>query len=187
VFYLFIKEVNSRQKEQLMKAELNIGSPAPDFTLRSKPVGGDVQMVKLSENFGKRPTVLFFVPLAFTPVCTKTFCAVSKENHWDEFRKMGAAVYGISVDSPFTLEAWAKDQGITFPLLSDFNREVAPQYGVLAEDFKGFQQVCWRSVFVINSQGKIAHMWKAPAEDGNQYPDMDGVRKALEEEMAATA
>merc|ERR1712036_46504 len=93
-----------------MSTELDIGSQAPDFALPYKDIKGNMQTIKLSDNYDKCPTVLFFVPLAFTPVCTKTFCSITQGNDWNAVREIGAEVYGISVDSPFVLEAWAKDQ-----------------------------------------------------------------------------
>jgi peroxiredoxin len=81
---------------------LAAGSKAPDFTLKTKR-GGDPKDVKLSENFGKKKTVLLFFPLAFTGVCTKEMCDVSAG--LASYEKLDAAVYGISVDSPFAQEA----------------------------------------------------------------------------------
>ena len=93
---------------------LSAGSKAPDFTLKTKR-GGDPKDVKLSENFGKKKTVLLFFPLAFTGVCTKEFCDVSAG--LSAYEKLDAAVYGISVDSPFAQEAWADKEKIQIPYL----------------------------------------------------------------------
>ena len=81
------------------------GSKAPDFNLKSKQASGLVD-VKLSNNFGKKNTVVLFFPLAFTSVCTKEMCDLTAG--LNAYQGLSADVIGISVDSPFTQEAWAK-------------------------------------------------------------------------------
>ena len=82
-----------------------VGSKAPDFTLKSKTAPADVE-VKLSNNFGKKNTVLLFFPLAFTGVCTAEMCDLSAG--LDAYAGLGADVIAVSVDSPFAQAAWAK-------------------------------------------------------------------------------
>ena len=82
------------------------GSKAPDFTLKSKQASGLVD-VKLSNNFGKKNTVLLFFPLAFTSVCTKEMCDLTAG--LGAYAGLNADVIGISVDSPFAQEAWAQE------------------------------------------------------------------------------
>ena len=77
---------------------LTVGATAPDFTLKTKNAEG-LKDIKLSENFGKKNTVLLFFPLAFTGVCTQEMCDVS--GGLTAYTDLGAQVYGISVDSPF--------------------------------------------------------------------------------------
>src|ERR1051325_2126412 len=96
-----------------------IGSKAPDFTLKTKTAEG-LQDVKLSDNFGKKQTVLLFFPLAYTGVCTQEMC--DQTNGLGEYEKLGADVIAISVDSPFTQEAWAKTNAIKLRIASDLNK-----------------------------------------------------------------
>ena len=84
---------------------ISVGSKAPDFNLKSKQASGIVD-VKLSNNFGKKNTVLLFFPLAFTSVCTKEMCDVTAG--MNAYVGSNADVIGISVDSPFSQEAWAQ-------------------------------------------------------------------------------
>ena len=107
---------------------LKIGTSAPDFTLKTKTASG-LQDVKLSDNFGQRNTVLLFFPLAFTGVCTQEMCDVS--GGISAYDGLNAAVYGISVDSPFAQEAWAQQEKITIKLLSDLNKTVITAYDVV--------------------------------------------------------
>src|SRR5687768_1584544 len=93
-----------------------VGSKAPDFTLKTKTADGPKD-VKLSDSFGKKQTVLLFFPAAFTGVCTTEMC--DQTNGLAEYEKLGAQVYGISVDNAFSQEAWAKQNKIGITLLSD--------------------------------------------------------------------
>jgi glutaredoxin-dependent peroxiredoxin len=81
---------------------INVGTKAPDFSLKSKNASG-VSDVKLSNNLGSKNTVILFFPLAFTSVCTSEMCDVSQGIN--AYKDLGAEVVGISVDSPFAQEA----------------------------------------------------------------------------------
>src|SRR5215813_7224630 len=106
---------------------ISVGSKAPDFTLKSKsPADADI---KLSNNFGKKNTVLLFFPLAFTGVCTKELCDIT--SGLNAYTGMNADVIGISVDSPFAQEAWAQKEKIGITLVSDLNKETIKAYGVV--------------------------------------------------------
>lgn len=150
------------------------GTKAPNFTLKSKNAEG-LKDVTLSDNFGKKSTVLLFFPLAFTSVCTDEMCGVS--NGLREYASLGAAVYGISVDSPFAQEAFALQNGIKFPLLSDFNKEVSKAYGVLFEDLLGLKGVSKRSAFVINKEGVI--VYAESSDNPERLPNFDKLKASL--------
>jgi len=153
---------------------LSAGSKAPDFILKTKR-GGDPKDVKLSENFGKKKTVLLFFPLAFTGVCTKEFCDVSAG--LSAYEKLDAAVYGISVDSPFAQEAWAEKEKIQTPLLSDLNKEVSKAYGTLLPDLIGLGSVSARAAFVIDKTGVIRYSEQTPTP--LELPDFKKIQATL--------
>lgn len=153
---------------------LSTGTTAPDFTLKTKNADG-LADVTLSSNFGSKKTVLLFFPLAFTSVCQDELCTMSSA--LDEYAGLDAVVYGISVDSPFSQEAFAKANSITVPLLSDFNKDVAASYDVLYEDLLGFKGVAKRAAFVIDADGKIVYSWVT--EDPHNLPLFDEVKAAL--------
>jgi peroxiredoxin len=136
---------------------LSVGQPAPDFTLKTRSNGETVN-AKLSDYHGKNVVLLFF-PLAFTGVCTKELCSVSEG--LDAYNALNAQVLGISVDSPFTLEVFAQKNNITFPLLSDFNKEAAKAYGTLYDVFVpgglDMNGVAKRSAFVVDKQGVVRY------------------------------
>src|SRR6202022_2808542 len=100
---------------------ISIGTKAPDFALSSKTSEG-LKLVKLSDNFGKKNTLLLFFPMAFTGVCTAEMCETSAG--LEAYHEVNAQVYGISGDSPFSLEVWAQKEQIDVPLLSDYDHAV---------------------------------------------------------------
>jgi peroxiredoxin len=158
---------------------LSIGDPAPNFSLISKTAEG-IESVSLADQRGSN-VVLLFVPLAFTGVCTDEFCSVSQG--LEEYKALNAKVFGISVDSPFAQEAWAKQNDIKIPLLSDFNREVSSEYGASYQNFVpgtlDMQGVAKRSAFVIDAEGVVRYA--EVNEDAGQLPDFSAVKDALKE------
>ena len=153
---------------------LATGTKAPAFTLKTKNDDG-LQDVSLSDNLGKKKTVLLFFPLAFTSVCMKEMCDVSAG--LSAYSDLNAAVYGISVDSPFAQEQMAKVDNLQFPLLSDFNKDVSAAYDVLYADLLGFKGVSKRSAFVINEDGII--IYSESSEDPHDLPNFDAIKAAL--------
>jgi alkyl hydroperoxide reductase subunit AhpC len=154
---------------------ISVGAKAPDFTLKTKR-GEDLKDIKLSENFGKKKTVLLFFPLAFTGVCTKEMCDVS--SGLSAYEKLDAAVYGISVDSPFAQEAWAEKEKIQIPLLSDLNKEVSKAYGTLLPDLIGLGSVSARAAFVIDKAGVIQYSEQTPTP--LELPNFEKIKSTLQ-------
>ena len=131
-----------------------VGSKAPDFALKSKAADG-LKDVKLSDNFGKKQTVLLFFPLTYTGVCTQEMC--DQTNGLAEYEKLGATVYAISVDSPFTQEAWSKANKIGITLLSDLNKTTTKAYDVLFPMLAGIGDTSARAAFVIGQDGVVKY------------------------------
>jgi peroxiredoxin len=147
---------------------VDVGTTAPDFTLMNQ----DRQPVTLSAQRGK-PVVLAFFPGAFSSVCTKELCTL--RDSLPALNQAQAQVYGISVDTFFVLKAFHDQQGLTFPLLSDFNKVVIRDYGVFNEDMIGLKGIAKRAVFVLDSQGVVRY--REVLEDARNEPDY---RKTLE-------
>ena len=151
------------------------GTKAPDFTLKSKNEEG-LADVALSDNFGKSSTVLLFFPFAFSSVCQDELCSI--RDSLADYEGLSAQVYGISVDSPFSQEAFAQaNDGFKFPLLSDFNKDVSTAYDVLFEDLFGFKGVSKRSAFVIDKKGTV--VYSESSDDPKQLPDFEAIKAAL--------
>ncbi len=153
---------------------LAVGSKAPDFTLKTKTADG-LKDVKLSDNFGKKQTVLLFFPLAYTGVCTAEMCDIS--NGLSGYASLGADVIAISVDSPFTQEAWAKANKITVTLASDLNKTVTKAYDVVFPMLAGVGDTSARAAFVIGQDGVIKYAEQTPTP--KDLPDFAKVKAAL--------
>ena len=156
---------------------LTIGSIAPGFTLNSKNQTGEIKSISLSDYKGKN-VVLLFYPLSFTGVCTSEMCSVSEG--FEVYSSLNAEVVGISVDSVFTQEEWAKKNKITIPLLSDFNKEVCEKYGTKYPDggfVLGMNGVSKRAAFVIDKEGKI--QYAEVLEDAGKLPDFNKIQEVL--------
>jgi peroxiredoxin (alkyl hydroperoxide reductase subunit C) len=132
-----------------------VSAAAPDFSGEAY-LNGEFKKISLSDYKGKK-VVLFFYPLDFTFVCPTEIVAFTDKI--EEFRKRNTEVVGVSVDSKFTHKAWAETErkdggikGVNYPLLSDINKKVAADYGVLLPD-----GIALRGLFIINKDGLLKH------------------------------
>ena len=148
-----------------------VGAKAPDFTLPNQ----DREPVTLSEQLKKGPVVLAFMPAAFSGTCTTEMCTF--RDSAAELNKVNATVLGVTVDTFFALKAWADAELLKFPLLSDFNKNVIRQYGVVNPDMIGLKDIAKRAVFVIDRQGIVRH--REVLDDARNEPNYDAVRTAL--------
>jgi peroxiredoxin len=150
---------------------IDVGSKAPDFTLMNQ----DRQPVTLSAALQKGPVVLAFFPGAFSSTCTSEMCTFRDSIGALDASK--AQVLGVSTDTFFTLKAWADQQRFSFPLLSDYNKEVIRQYDVVNPDMIGLKNIAKRAVFVIGRDGIVKH--KEVLDDARNEPNYDKVRATL--------
>ena len=152
---------------------LQVGQQAPDFTLYDS----DKQPISLNDYKGKNVLLLFF-PQAFTGTCTKELC--STRDNIALYNQANAQVFGISVDSVFTLAKYKEDQNLNFPLLSDFNKNVSTAYGTIYENFVfDMHGVSMRSAFVIDKAGIVRYA--EVLEKATDLPDFNAIQKTLAE------
>jgi peroxiredoxin len=151
-----------------------VGFKAPDFTLKSKQASGLVD-VKLSNNFGKKNTVLLFFPAAFTGVCTKEMCDITAG--LNSYSGLNADVIAVSVDTPFSQEAWAQKEKINLTLASDLNKEVIKQYDVVFPMLAGVGDTAARAAFVIDKNGVVQYSEQTPTP--KDLPDFNAVKATL--------
>ena len=140
---------------------VEVGAEAPDFTLNDY----NKQPVTLSSFRGQRNVLLVFYPFAFSGICTGELCQVRDE--LAAYEDENVQVLGVSVDTPFSLKAWAAEQGYQFPLLSDFwpHGEVAQAYGVFNEQ----AGLATRGTFLIDTAGVVRYAQvNAPGEARDQ-------------------
>lgn len=150
---------------------LKIGDKAPAFQLYS-----DTQTRVSLDDYNGEALVLLFFPLAFTRVCTEELCTM--RDSLSEYAGLNASVTAVSVDSVYTLAQFKAAEGLNFPLLSDFNKEVSRQYGCLYDTFAlDMHGVSKRAAFVIDGEGVVryAEVLDSPA---NQ-PDYSAIRATL--------
>ena len=158
---------------------ITVGNKAPDFSLVTLTADGP-QVVKLSELIGKSNIVLLFVPMAFTGVCTTELCDISKGI--GEYDALDAKVLGISGDNPFAQAEWAKKEGITLQLLSDYEHTATAAYGIAYDQFLPAKNLIMggvpkRSAFVIDKAGVV--QYAQVNESPGDLPDFDAIKACL--------
>lgn len=154
---------------------LKVGDKAPDFTLPSFTPSSELVNISLS-NFKGKNIVLLFFPQAFTGVCTTEMCTMS--DNFNVYKGLNAEVLGISVDGTFVQKAFAKDNNINVPLLSDFNKDVVKLYDVYLPEFAhGMKGTARRAVYVVDKDGIIRYVEVTPSP-GDQV-NFDGIKNAL--------
>ena len=150
---------------------ISIGQKAPSFTL----ITTETNEVSLSDFSGKNLLLLFF-PLAFTGVCTDELCAM--RDSLAHYNDMNCEIVAISVDSPFTLAEFKKQNSLTFPLLSDFNAQACTAYHAKYEDFVlGLKNVAKRSAFIIDTAGII--QYAEVLEDAHDLPNFEAIKTII--------
>ncbi|TFG05036.1 redoxin domain-containing protein [Candidatus Thorarchaeota archaeon] len=154
-----------------MSGGLVVGTKAPDFTLLEAPG----ESVTLSDELKKGPVVLAFYPADFSSVCQEELCRL--RDALVDFNELGANVLGVSVDGIFSHMAFKQANDIQFPLLSDWEKEVIHKYDVVHPDLAGMKDVAKRSVFVIDTNGKIVYKWVS--DDPGKLPPIDKIEEAL--------
>jgi len=151
---------------------IEIGYPAPDFTLYDSTKN----KITLSDIKGQNVLLLFF-PLAFTSTCTAELCSI--RDNISFYNNVNAKVFGISVDSLYTLAKYKADQNLNFTLLSDFNKDVSSSYGSLYEMFGyNMKGVSKRSAFVIDKDGIVRYV--EVLENASEQPNFKNITLILE-------
>ena len=157
---------------------LKVGDLAPNFSLKNT----NNESVSLSDFKGKKNVVVLFFPAVGTSVCEKELC--STRDGMKDYENLDAQVLAISVDGPFAQKLWVDKHQFNFPVLSDFNKEVAPAYGAFYDvwlpgkwDLKG---VAKRSAFVVDKNGVIqyAEVLEVAGDEPN-YSAIQAILKKL--------
>jgi glutaredoxin-dependent peroxiredoxin len=156
-----------------MTNKINVGDKAPDFTL----VDTDLKPRSLSEFLGNKIVLAFFVG-AFTSVCTKEMCTF--RDSMARLTDLKAQVIGIAVTDPFSNKAFAENNFLSFPILSDHKREVIRTYGIELPDFAGLKgySTAKRSIFILDKAGIVRYVWIS--DDPRVEPNYSEIEAFLE-------
>ena len=150
---------------------IEIGQKAPEFTLHDSAKN----KVSLADYKGKNVLLVFF-PQSFTSVCTAELCSL--RDNIAIYNDANAQVFGISVDSVFTLAKFKELQQLNFPLLSDFNKEVSTAFGTIYTDWiLDMKGVSKRSAFVIDKEGYIRYA--EVLENAGSLPNFEAIQQVL--------
>ena len=151
--------------------ELQIKEEAPLFSLPNQD-NAEISLL----NFRGSYVVLYFYPKDKTPGCTTEACDF--RDSMESLNALGAVVLGVSPDSTKSHQSFINKESLNFTLLSDTNKEVLKMYGAFGVKKlygKEYEGVI-RSTFLIDPQGKIAHIWKNVKVKGH----IEEVREKLE-------
>ena len=142
---------------------LRLGQKVPDFALPDS----DKTVRSLGDFTKKGPVILAFFPFAFSGTCDKEMCTF--RDGFGPLEGAGTQLAGISVDSAYSLKAFAQTYNLQFPLLSDFNKKVVRLYGVLQDPWVGlgYKGVAKRAVFLVDGRGILRYRWvtDVPSEE----------------------
>ena len=156
-----------------MANQIKVGDRAPAFTLPDT----ELKPRSLNEFVGHKIVIAFFVA-AFTDVCTKEMCAF--RDSMARLTDLEAQVIGISVNDPFSNKAFVEKNRLTFPVLSDHNRQTIKAYGVETPNFSDLYgyTVAKRSIFIVDKNGTVRYVWTT--DDPAIEPDYKEIETALE-------
>ncbi len=157
---------------------LRLGQKVPDFALPD----ADRKVRSLGEFTKQGGVILAFFPFAFSGTCDKEMCTF--RDGFGALQEAGAQLVGISVDSSYSLKAFAQTYNLQFPLLSDFNKKVVRLYGVLQDPWVGlgYKGVAKRAVMVVDGRGMLRYRWvtDVPSEEPPYADVVKAARKLAE-------
>ncbi len=158
----------------MLLVALRLGQKVPEFVLPD----ADQKTRSLTEFTKQGPVVLAFFPFAFSGVCDKEMCTF--RDGFGALQGAGVQLVGVSVDSSYSLKAFAQTYNLQFPLLSDFNKKIAKMYGVFHDSWVGlgYKGVAKRSVMVVDQKGKLRYRWVT--DTPSQEPPYAEVVKAVQ-------
>lgn len=155
---------------------IQVGDFLPDVTVYNTAV----EAQRLPQLMKGKPLVLLFFPAAHTRVCERELCTF--RDGLAAYNDLGAEVYGLSVDTPWTLGAYAKALNLAFPLISDYGKEATRAFG-LEISLRGLPGFSQRAAYVVDGTGRIVWAWVA--EVPAQEPPYDEVAAAVKALSAA--
>lgn len=156
---------------------LKVGDQAPEFEVIAREAGRD-RVLSLRDILAAKNLVLYFYPRDFTTVCTREACGFRDA----ELTDAATEVVGVSVDDAATHDRFAREHGLSFPLVPDPKRELARRYAAtsLLSDVMG---VSGRITYVIDRTAKVVAVFDSALRSSQH---IDGARAALQKLRAST-
>lgn len=153
---------------------LTKGTIAPAFSLYDS----EKKLISLTDFRNKKNVLLLFFPFAFSSTCTSELCSV--RDNMPAYRQDQTEVFGISVDSVYSLAAYKEKYALNYTLLSDFNKVASKDYHVLYDYFSAMklEGVSRRAAFVIDCSGII--QYNEVLDNANEVPDFKQIAHALQ-------
>jgi peroxiredoxin len=149
-----------------------VGEKAPLFELAA--TGAREDTLALEDVAAGSNVLVAFYPFDWSPVCTNELGFLNTNR--EAFAEQGTSIVAISVDSPFSHEAWAKAEGLEIPLLSDFNKEVCQAYGAFHAELLGLKGFAKRAVFLVDRDLVVRYRWVS--DDPGVEPDYEAILAA---------
>ena len=139
---------------KIIELKLKVGNVAPKFTVATSGGG----KISLADYLGQN-VILYFYPKDDTPGCTKEACAF--RDHFADFKKTGAVVFGVSPDSVKSHDKFVEKFKLPFTLLADEDKKIVEAYGVWGQkSFMGKKYLgVYRVTFLIGPDGRIKKIW----------------------------
>jgi peroxiredoxin len=155
---------------------LSEGTTAPAFRLPgTAEADGNYEEHSLTNALADGPVLVNFYLFDFHPACTDHVCQLH-DVAWFELDER-LTVFGISTDRTFSHAAFAAQEGLQFPLLSDSDGDVAERYDVLYDEFQGHKRIAKRAVFLVDTDRTVRYAWST--ENPRDQPDWSGVQEAV--------
>jgi peroxiredoxin Q/BCP len=151
---------------------LKVGDIAPDFEVTARQAGQD-RPLTLQGLLGQGNLVLYFYPRDFTLVCTREACGF--RDSYEELQQGGTEVVGVSVDDAATHDRFARERGVTFPLVPDPDRRLALRYGATSV-LSSVMGISARLTFVIDRSARIVAIFDSAFRASEH---VDGARSAI--------
>lgn len=136
---------------------VQVGDVGSDFSLEGTQ-GDEIREFTLSEFAAERPAVLVFYIHDYSPVCTNQMCEIN-DMELLTFND-DAAVLGISTDGPYSHQQFIADNNLSYPLLTDVDKDVYEAYGMVETDEDGRRHPK-RGVVLLDSDRQVQYRWEA--------------------------
>ncbi len=159
-------------------AEFTLPMVTPELAARAERgsyTSDDVETFSLAEALSEGPVVVATFPGVYSRTCTQELCEL---RDWiDELTGLDAAVYGLSVDTPWSQLAFVDEYDLSYPLLSTFSSDLPDELGIRRTSGV-LAGITGRVVLVIAPDRTVTYAWET--EESLTFPDLEAIEAAVE-------